>query len=144
MLTNLLIAYGWGTLKKRLNALELNASPLLDALHRSRESFGLEGVRYEYWCYPTATAEGSFWIRNRKTVVVLLSEGFLRGATESQVASMMESLNAGNFNEIRNINRQESLLMLFRSWKGDTGRYRFWVTSFLLYPLERFLKIAKI
>jgi hypothetical protein len=144
MFTNFIIAYGWSALCKRINAAELRSSPLLDALFRSRESFGLENVNYQFWSYPDAKAEGAFWIRNPKTVAVLLSEGFLRSASESQVASMMESLNSGNFREIRTINRRESLLMLFRSWKGESRRYRFWIISFFLYPLERFLKIAKI
>jgi len=142
--TNSIIAYGWGILKKRVRASVLHSSPLLDALYRSRDSFGLEGVNYEFWCYPTAHAEGGFWVRNNKTVVVLLSEGFLLSATESQVASMMESFNSGNFHEIRRINRRESLLMVFEGWKGESKNYRFWVISFLLYPLERFLKIARI
>ncbi len=144
MFTNLIISYGWNRLKRKLNASEIRSSPLLDALNRSRESFGLENVSYRFWSYPTAKAEGAFWLRNQKTVFVLLSEGFLRSASESQVASMMESLNSGNFREIRTINRRESLLMLFRSWKGESRRYRFWIISFFLYPLERLLKIAKI
>jgi hypothetical protein len=144
MFTNLIISYGWNRLKRKLNVSEIRSSPLLDALNRSRESFGLENVSYRFWSYPTAKAEGSFWLRNQKTVFVLLSEGLLRSASESQVASMMESLNTGNFREIRAINRRESLLMLFRSWKGESRHYRFWITSFFLYPLERLLKIAKI
>jgi hypothetical protein len=142
--TNSIISYGWGLLKRRVKASVLESSPLLDALYRSRDSFGLEGVNYEFWTYPTARAEGGFWVRNNKTVAVLLSEGFLLSATESQVASMMESLNAGNFQEIRHINRRESLLMVFEGWKGESRNYRFWVISFLLYPLERFFKIAKM
>jgi len=144
MFTNWIIANGWSRLKKDLMASELKSSPLLDALHRSRESFGLENVTYQFWSYPASKAEGAFWIRNHKTVAVLLSEGFLRSASESQVASMMEGLNTGNFREIRAINRRESLLMLFKSWKGESRHYRFWIISFFLYPLERLLKIAKI
>ena len=144
MLTNWVISYGLNAIMKRDRAFPLTASPLLDALERSRNSFGLEGVKYDYWSHPSPATEGSFWIKNNKSVVVLLSEGFLNAATESQVASMMESLNTGNFQEIRRINRRQSLLLIFNSWKGESRYFRFWLTSFLLYPLERFLKIAKI
>ncbi len=144
MFTNWVISYGFNTVIKRDHAYPLTASPLLDALERSRNSFGLEGVKYEYWGHPSPSAVGSFWIKNQKTVIVLLSEGFLNAATESQVASMVESLSSGNFQEIRRINRLESLLLIFDRWKGESRHFRFWILSFFLYPLERFLKIAKI
>jgi hypothetical protein len=144
MVTNWIISYGFNAVIRHNLAYPLSSSPLLDALERSRNSFGLEGVKYEYWGHPTPNAIGSFWIKNQKTVVILLSEGFLNAATESQVATMMESLNSSNFQEIRRINRMESLLMIFDRWKGESRHFRFWVVSFFLYPLERFLKIAKI
>lgn len=144
MLMNRIISYGLGLVKKRKRAALLTSQLWLDSLERSRRSFGLEGVTYEYWSYPTAKPEGSFWIRSNKSVVILLSEGFLKTATESQVVAMMESLNGNNFQAVRRGNKQQAFQFLINQLKGQSRHYRYWILSFFLYPLERFLKIAKI
>ncbi len=144
MFTNSVISFGISASKKRKNAVLLTNVAWLESLERCRQSIGLESVQYEYWSYPSPSPEVSIWIRNNKSVVFFLSDGFLKVATESQVVTMMESLNAGNFQEIRGKNRQKSFSLMISQFKGESRRYRFWILSFFLYPLERFLKIAKI
>ncbi len=130
--------------KKKRRAVVLNSPEWLESLERCRNSFGLEGVNYEYWSYPTPSPEGSIWIKNNKSVVLFLSEGFLKLATESQVVGMMESLNAGNFHDTRRENKQITFSLFMEQLKGESRFFRYWILSFFLYPLERFLKIAKI
>ena len=142
--TNRIISYGISSDKKNKNAVLLNQSTWLESLERCQKSFGLEGVTYEYWSYPTPNPEVSIWIKNNKAIVLLLSDGFLKIATESQVVNLLESLNTQKVQEIRQKNKQEAFQYFFTDFKGGSRRYRYWVLSFFLYPLERFLKIAKI
>ena len=148
MLFSSVISYGLAAVKKKKRAELLTDSAAdtawFDSLERSRKSFGLEGVSYEYWHYPTTQPEGSFWIKNNKRVVVLLSDGFLKTATESQVVAMMESLSTSTFQEVRRENRKKGLRLFFNSIKGESRHYRYWISSFFLYPLERLLNIARI
>lgn len=148
MLTNQLISYGLSILKKRNHASLLSANQTyptwFEALERSRQSFGLDNIRYEYWTYPSAQLEGCFWVKNSKNVVLMLSEGFMKTATESQIVAMMESLNASTLQKTRRINKRTAIKTIIRKMKGESSLFRFWVLSFFLYPLERFLKIAKI
>ncbi len=144
MFTNRIISYGISTEKKNKKAVLLTMTSWLDALERCRKSFGLEGITYEYWCYPTPNPEGSIWIKGNKNVLLFLSEGFLKIATEPQAVALMESLNASNFQEMRLKNKHESLAIWINNLKGESRHYRYWISSFFLYPLERFLKIAKI
>ena len=144
MFMNRIISYGISAEKKNRNAVLLTVAPWLESLERCRKSFGLEGVSYEYWSYPTPNTEGSIWIKNNKSVILFLSEGFLKVATESQVVVLFESLNANNFQETRRKNKQESFALLINNIKGESRHYRYWILSFFLYPIERMLKIARI
>jgi hypothetical protein len=129
---------------RRRNAVPIRNPEWLDSLERCRKAFGLEKIVYDYWSYPSPKQEGSFWVVSNQRVLVFLSDGFLKVATESQLASMMESLNAENIRRTRKSNLKSSVAMLLYQIKGDSRRYRFWILSFLFYPLERWLKIAKI
>ena len=144
MFLNQVIAYGIATEKKNQQATLLGPSPWFDSLERCRLSFGLEGVHYEYWTYPVTAPEGSIWVKNNKTVILFFSDGFLKLATESQAVVMMESLNAANFQTTRRQNKQKAYSYFIDRLKGESRHFRYWVISFFLYPLERFLKIAKI
>ena len=139
MFLNQIIAYGIATEKKLNQATVLGPSPWFDALERCRHSFGLEGVSYEYWTYPSTSPEGSIWIKNNKSVVMFLSDGFLKLATESQAVVMMESLNAANFQATRRENKRKSFSFFMDELNGESRHFSYWVVSFLLYPLERFL-----
>lgn len=129
---------------RRLQASPIRNSDWIEALERSRKSFGLESVNYEYWVYPTPRAEGSFWIRHRHRVMIFLSEGMMKSATESNLGAMFESLNASNFNRYRVENQRETIALMLDAIKGKRNQFRYWGVSFLVYPLERFLKIAKM
>lgn len=139
-----IIAYGISVEKKRKRAVRLENPDWLETLDRCRNAFGLEGIDYEYWTYPSPNPEGSIWVRNQKSVLIFLSEGFLKVATEPQVVTMMESLNAKTFQVTRRKNKKDSIRAMISNFKGDSSRYRFWILSFFLYPLERMLKVAKI
>jgi len=142
------ISYGLAEVKKQTKAEVLSsAAPntaWFESLERSRKSFGLEGVSYEYWRYPAPQPEGSFWIKNNKRVVVLLSDGFLKAVTESQMVAMMESLSANTFQQVKRENRRKALRLIFSSVKGESRHYRYWIGSFFLYPWERLFKITRI
>lgn len=138
-LFNGFISYGFALLKKDKKAAVLTDPVWLASLERCRKSFGLEGVSYEYWSYPTPIPEGMFWIRGSRSVALLLSHGFLKTATETQVAAVIESLSTVNFNEYRRSNQVETVKRVVARIKGETGRYRYWLCSFFLYPLERML-----
>jgi len=129
---------------KKIKATVLVDRNWLESFERSRKSFGLENLSYQYWTYPDTKPEGTLWILNRKKAALLVSEGFLKTAEESQVALLMSHLSAQNFNQVRHDNQRQALQMFFNSIKGESNHYRFWVISFFLYPLERFLKIARI
>ena len=144
MFNNSIISYGISAEKKLKNATSLADVAWLESLERCRKSFGLEGVSYEYWSYPTPGPEVSIWIRNNKSVILFLSDGFLKLATESQVVVLFETLNTQQFQITRRKNKQESYCIFFKHLKGGSSHYRYWIFSFFLYPLERFLKIAKI
>jgi len=144
MFANRMISFGISADKKNKNAILLNQSTWLESLERCKNSFGLEGVTYEYWSYPTPNPEVSIWVKNNKAIVLLFSDGFLKVATESQVVTLLESLNTQTFQEIRQKNKQEAFDYFFTAFKGGSRHYRYWVLSFFLYPLERLLKIAKI
>ena len=139
-----IISYGISVFKKNKKAVLLTDLIWLESLERGRKSFGLEGVYYEYWCYPTTAFEGSFWIRSNKSVLLFLSDGFLKAATESQVMGMMEGLSATNFKNIRSENQKDSFRLILNALKGESRHYRYWVCSFFLYPVERLLRIARI
>jgi hypothetical protein len=139
-----IISYGISVERNKKKAVLLENPAWVETLERCRKSFGLENVSYEYWSYPAPNPEGSIWIRNNKSVVMFLSEGFLKIATEPQVVTMMESLNANTFHVTRRKNKKQAIRYLFNGWKGGSGRYRYWILSFFLYPLERMLKVAKI
>jgi len=148
MLLSSVISYGLAETKKKKKAEPITGAASdtawFESLERSRKSFGLEGVSYEYWHYPATQPEGSFWIKSNKRVVVLLSDAFLKTATESQVVAMMESLSADSFHEVQQENRKKALRLFFNSIKGESRHYRYWISSFFLYPLERLFKIARI
>jgi len=148
MISSSIIVYGLSEEKKRLGAVRFGDSNVeiqwLESLERCRKSFGLEGVSYEYWRYPSTHLEGEFWIKSRKKIAILLSEGFLKTATEAQVVAMMESLSTRRFHEVRRENRKKSIEFFFKAMKGEPRHYRYWFVSFFLYPFERFMRMAKI
>lgn len=144
MIISRLINYGISVERKNKKAVPLENPAWLETLDRCRKSFGLENISYEYWSYPTPNPEGSIWVKNNKNVVFFISDGFLKIATEPQVVTMMESLNANTFSVTRRKNKKESIRYLINEVKGESSHYRFWILSFFLYPLERMLKVAKI
>ena len=125
----------------------LRAHAISDAMEsRLRQLWaqsGPERTEVKFWVYPDSQAEFKVWV-TRKVIHVFFSQGFLGIATDEGLKLAFESLSKMDLSDIKLQNKREGLTLRFTRLKGTHENFRFWFLSFWLYPLERWLKIAKI
>jgi hypothetical protein len=126
---------------------ELRASSVDDAmdrrLHALWKQVGPERIEARFWIYPSSEAQFRVWV-NGKRLEVFFSQGLLSLATDAGLKAAFQSMSEMHLSDIKLQNRRHALTLRFERIKGPKEDFRYWFLSFWLYPLERWLKIAKI
>ena len=126
---------------------ELRGTSVDDAVNRRLHAFweqtDLKRVDVRFWIYPSSQAQFKIWVSGQK-LEVFFSQGLLNLATDAGLKAAFQSIAKMNLSDIKLQNRRHALTLRLERLKGPEEDFRFWFLSFWLYPLERFLKIAKI
>jgi len=113
-------------------------------LERLFSEFASVKMKGEFLLYRSAEPEVKVWARHRDSVVVFMSLAFIETATDEGIIQIFRDLTESRLKAIRNENCLFSIRLIFKRWKGSMDRFRYWFISFLLFPIEQMLKIARI
>jgi hypothetical protein len=126
---------------------ELRATAVDEAmdrrLHALWKAVGPEHEEARFWIYPSSDAQFKVWM-NGSRLEIFFSQGLLSLATDSGLKAAFQSMAELQLSDIKLQNRRHALTLRFERLKGPKEDFRYWFLSFWLYPLERWLKIAKI
>ena len=104
---------------------------------------GPERTEVRFWVYPSSEAQFKVWVNGRR-LEIFFSQGLLSLATDAGLKAAFQSMSEMELSDIRLQNRRHALTLRFERLKGPKEDFRYWFLSFWLYPLERWLKIAKL
>jgi len=126
---------------------ELRAGAVEDSmdqrLHALWNQAGPERTEVRFWVYPSSETQFKVWA-NGSRLEVFFTQGLLGLATDAGLKAAFQSMSEMDLSDIKLQNRRHALTLRFERIKGPKEDFRYWFLSFWLYPLERFLKIAKI
>jgi hypothetical protein len=115
---------------------------ITDALARVQKKMAREHVRFQFWYMPEVAATMRVWIESNGRIDLIFSHGLLQSVTERELEAILQK--PYDLSAIRAQNRVYALGLALEQIKGTPERFRYWLLSFWLYPLERLLKIARI
>jgi hypothetical protein len=114
-----------------------------DRLHALWKDVGPEGTEVRFWIYPASEAQFKVWVRGRR-LEIFFSQGLLTLATDAGLRAAFKSMIEMRISDIQLQNLRHALSLRFERLKGPKEDFRYWFLCFWLYPLERWLKIAKL
>lgn len=118
--------------------------PTLDQrLHALWRQVGPERTDVRFWVYPSSEAQFKVWV-NRNRLEIFFSQGLLSLATDAGLRAAFKSMTDRHLSDTKLQNRRHALTFRFERLKGPKEDFRYWFLSFWLYPLERWLKIARL
>ena len=103
---------------------------------------GVEKSEYRVWLIPLSEPGVLVWAAGRHSMDLFFTRGSLVSVTEAQLEAFVVSVR--NDFHIAEQNHLQALGLILEWLKGSSERFRYWIVSFCVYPLEQALKIAKI
>ena len=104
---------------------------------------GPERIDVRFWIYPSSDAQFKVWVKGGR-LEIFFSQGLISLATDAGLRAAFQKMTEMQLSDIKLQNKRLALTLRFERLKGPKEDFRFWFLSFWLYPLERWLKIAKI
>ena len=114
-----------------------------ESFHALWRQVGPERGKVRFWVYPSSGADYKVWM-NGNRFELFFSQGFLSLATDAGLRAVFKSMIDVSVSDIKLQNLRHALSLRLERLKGPKEAFRYWFLSFWLYPLERWLKIARI
>ena len=113
-------------------------APVFDRLVQSHG----KKINAALWLIPSADSQLQIWVQSSGKMDFCFTQGMVSQLTEKELERVI--LADRDLTGIRISNRLYALSLVMERLKGPFGRFRYWQVSFWVYPLEQFLKVARI